>query len=147
MDQETHDEALWRLYIIYFKPCDVFYMHHRRVKPEFFAGGVQAIAVGVEFMTFTQYWLASLFVVSEGWRESKFSSGGIDAIINAHWDDLRRFRNFVFHFQMSDDKHEGFLDPEKFNWAEQLHAQLRSYLEAHARPPELLKELRTQAKL
>jgi hypothetical protein len=88
-----------------------------------------------EFITFTLYWLASLFVVAEGWRSLKISEPTIDQIIDTHWDSLRRFRNAVF-FHPEDRKQTDFLfDVDKFRWAEELHAALRAYFEAQEQAP------------
>jgi hypothetical protein len=143
--KEQLDTELWQLYILYFKPCDVLHQHQLRLKPYFFAGGDQQIAVGVEFMTFTQHWLASLYVVAEGWREIELSDETVNAMIDRHLSDLRVFRNAVFHFQKTDTKHKRFFDVVKFNWAEELHAAIALYMQARARPPTLLKTLRAQA--
>lgn len=123
---------VWMLFITYFVPCDLMHQHHLRLKTNFFSGrpGAQEQA-GQEFIAFTLYWFASLFVVAEGWRELKLSDPTVDHLIDEHWDSLRKFRNAVFHFQKEDLKFKQFFELEKFNWAGELHAVFRVFFEAH----------------
>jgi hypothetical protein len=124
-------DPIWRLYIFYFVPCELMYHHHRRLKGPFFSNEIQREEFGPEFMTFTLYWFASLFVVAEGWRGLNLTDPRIDNLINQHWDSLKLFRNAVFHYQRKDQKHVQFFDADKFNWGEALHAALRAFLEEH----------------
>jgi hypothetical protein len=119
------------LIVLYFDPCDLLHQHVNRLKPYFFSDPNTQARVGQEFMTFTHYWLASLFVVAEGWKELKLEDPEIDKMIDGHWDSLRLFRNGVFHYQPKDRKHKQFFDVDKFNWAEKLHASLRTFFTAH----------------
>jgi hypothetical protein len=110
--------------------------HHLRLKARFFANDRARDLVGQEFITFTLYWLASLFVVSEGWKALKIDDPQINRLIDEHWDSLRLFRNAVFHFQPEDRKHKQFFDVDKFNWAEELHAALCTFFEAQEDKPD-----------
>jgi hypothetical protein len=114
---------LWILRTFYFVPCDLMHQHFLRRM------GLKG-ALLEERITFMLYWLASLFVVAEGWKSLKIGEPTIDRIIDAHWDSLRRFRNAVFHFQPHDRKQIEFFDLAKFNWAEELHSVLRAHFEA-----------------
>ncbi len=118
------------LFILYFVPCDFMHQRQRYLKALFFSNPTMQDEVGQEFMAFTLYWLASLFVVADGWKELKLSQPQIDKMIDDHWDSLRLFRNGVFHFQPQDRKHRQFIEVEKFNWAEELHDSLRRFFES-----------------
>jgi hypothetical protein len=124
------DNPLWMLRTFYFVPCDLMHQHflyHLRKDPG---------RAPEECITFMLYWLASLFVVADGWKSLKISEPTIDRIIDTHWGGLRRFRNAVFHFHLHDRKQiEFFTDVAKFNWAEDLHSALRTYFEAQDHMP------------
>ncbi|MEX2180716.1 MAG: hypothetical protein WD771_01615 [Gemmatimonadaceae bacterium] len=50
--------------------------------------------------TFISYWVASLHVLTEGWRELKLADPKIDELLTAdHVETLKRYRHTVFHFQ------------------------------------------------
>jgi hypothetical protein len=125
----------WMLFILYFMPCDLMHQRYITLKSRFFSSEATQEQVGEEFTAFMLYWLASLFVVAEGWRELKLHDPNIDKMLGDHWDSLRRFRNAVFHFQPEDRKHKQFFDVDKLNWAESLHNALRAFFEAHERKP------------
>ncbi|HEY9031464.1 MAG TPA: hypothetical protein VIM93_08915 [Kangiella sp.] len=57
---------------------------------------------GVRYFIYSSQWLASLYVVIEGWESLKFSSGRIDKLLSAYDDyvlTVKRCRNAVYHFQ------------------------------------------------
>jgi hypothetical protein len=85
-----------------------------------------------ELMVFTHYWLASLFVVADGWKQLKISDPEIDAMITTHWKSLFDFCKAIFHFQRQDTKHRQMFEADKFNWAEKLHSSLRTFLRLRA---------------
>ena len=81
------------------------------------------------------HWLASEYVVLEGWRELNVPSGRISALIQSypeHQDLLRRCRNAVFHFQKQ------ALDPrlstvladerEELRWSIALHFEFQGQM-------------------
>jgi hypothetical protein len=46
------------------------------------------------------YWLASLYVLVEGWKNLKLSDPAVDALLDDRFVSLlRRYRNSIFHFQ------------------------------------------------
>lgn len=50
------------------------------------------------------FWYATVYVVIEGWRETKLADPELDVLLgDSHVDRLRRFRNQVFHFQREYD--------------------------------------------
>ena len=124
------DNPFWRLYILYFSPCEIMHQHHRRLKSAFFSDKATQGMVGEEFNAFTMYWFASLFVVVEGWKSLKINEPQINEMVEEHWVSLRLFRNAVFHYQPEDRKHRQFFDPDNFNWAEKLHYALRDFFKA-----------------
>jgi len=49
---------------------------------------------------FLSYWYAALYVVVEGWQESKFHDPEIDSLLTSpNVKHLKRFRHGVCHFQ------------------------------------------------
>jgi hypothetical protein len=101
----SESDPLWILYQIYFVPCEIMYQHHQDLKPHFYSGNEKTQQdARQEFMTFTNFWLATLFVVSEGWKKLKVADVEINTLIAQHLDSLRLFRNAVYHFQRDDKK-------------------------------------------
>jgi hypothetical protein len=125
-------EPIQMLFTLYFMPCEVMHRYQVRLKGMFYSTLDLETRKQVypEFMVFTHYWLASLFVVADGWKQLRISDPKIDAMIKKHWKSLWDFRNAIFHFQRQDTKHRQFFAPDKFNWAEELHASLRTFFTA-----------------
>lgn len=49
-------------------------------------------------------WYATVYVVIEGWRATGISDSEVDALLgDDRVDDLRRFRNQIFHYQSAYD--------------------------------------------
>lgn len=49
-------------------------------------------------------WYATVYVVIEGWRETKVRDSELDVLLDDdRVDDLRRFRNQIFHYQREYD--------------------------------------------
>lgn len=117
------------LFVAHFVPCDVIFQHYMETKPIFFNSRTQA-EVGQVFIAYTHLWMALLYVVAEAFKELKISDPTITPLIDRHLDDLRVFRNSVFHFQKDDRKRVQFHDVNKFNWAQQLHVAFQRYFAA-----------------
>jgi hypothetical protein len=88
---------------------------------------------GRAFM-YVSYWYAGLYVVSEGWQESKLSDPEIDALLKSpHLEVLRRFRNGVYHYQVDYfDKHllDAFILGKDFDeWVESLARAFAKYFD------------------
>ena len=76
-------------------------------------------------------WLGSLYVVVEGWQATELSDPKINQLLTSrHVSDLRRFRNWLFHFQ------KRYLDerfmmltksPEVIDWAVDLMWEFEQY--------------------
>lgn len=75
---------------------------------------------------------ALLYVVVEGYRELKLKDEAIDTLLakNQHEDQLRRFRNALFHFQKYpfDKRLIEFLDAkDSEQWVKNLHAAFAKF--------------------
>jgi hypothetical protein len=81
------------------------------------------------------YWLAGLYVVSEGWQELKLSDPEVDALLKSpHVEKLKRFRHGVYHFQ-PDYFDKRFMDAlalgDDFSeWAKSLMLAFARYFDA-----------------
>lgn len=82
-----------------------------------------------DFDTYLSFWLSSLFVVAEGYRELKLSDPKLDKLLAKHFDDLRLFRHGTFHFQRNNKKGVDLL--RQLNWAEKLHVEFRRFLKRY----------------
>jgi hypothetical protein len=120
---------VWMLFIAHFMPCVVIYNQYVRLKPQFFNPEMQE-QVGMEFIAYSHLWMALLFVVADGFKELDLSDPTISPIIEANFKELKLFRNSVFHFQRSARKREQFIDAEKLNWAQELHAAFEKFFAA-----------------
>ena len=73
-------------------------------------------------------WYATLYVVAEGWCESKFVDEDLERLLtdSAKVEALRRFRNGAFHFQKQyfDSRLVEFVaqGPASAEWDRQLHS-------------------------
>ena len=74
------------------------------------------------------YWLASLYIVVEGWRELHLEDPAIDALLENETmvSLLRRHRNGVFHFQRNfgDRRIFDLFEAESRDWEVRIHAEL-----------------------
>jgi hypothetical protein len=76
------DNPLWMLRTFYFVPCDLMHQQVIRLKAQFFANEkLNEQAEQEVFISFFLYWLASLFVVVDGWKSLKISEPNIDKMI------------------------------------------------------------------
>ena len=81
--------------------------------------------------THLTYWLASLYVVVEGWRELNLTDERIDNLLRSdNVERIRRVRNGVFHFQ-PDYFDKRFVEPFKHagisEWADSLNQEFGRY--------------------
>lgn len=86
----------------------------------------------IETNLYLSYWLASLYVVIEGWKELRLRDNRIDALLNpSNVKLLRRYRNGVFHFQKDyfDERFMGFLRDgiNRIEWIRGLHKEFERY--------------------
>ena len=120
---------VWMLFVAHFVPCDIIFQHYMQTKPMFFHPRTQE-EVAQAFIAYAHLWMALLYVVAEAFKELNLADPTIIPLIDAHLDDLRVFRNSVFHFQKDDRKRVQFHDVDKFNWAQQLHVAFQRYFTA-----------------
>jgi hypothetical protein len=68
------------------------------------------------------FWYGTLFVVVEGWKESRLSDPEVDRLLSSPKTELlRRFRNGMFHFQTDHwlpTKFSSFFEPSRSLMAE-----------------------------
>ena len=76
-------------------------------------------------------WLGTLYVVVEGWQATKLSDPTIDQLLTSnHVSALRRFRNWLFHFQKRylDERFKILTkSPEVIDWAVTLMHEFERY--------------------
>jgi hypothetical protein len=81
---------------------------------------------------FMSYWYATLYVVTEGWKDLGLSDPAVDALLTEpHLALLKRYRNGVYHFQADyfDKRYQDFVDQGQaaINWVHKLHAAFTVY--------------------
>lgn len=133
MTRTTINDPVLRL-AHYWLSAKLMHEHLHDLRHHF--GTLDAIEEAGEIMDFEVYlgfWLSALYVVAEGFVELRLKDPEIEPLIAAHIDSLRLYRNATFHFQRKPDKHVQFHDGKavRLNWAEELHAALHTFFEAH----------------
>lgn len=84
---------------------------------------------------FLSHWYAALYVVIEGWKETKLSDTMIDSLLSSeNVELLKRFRNGIYHYQ------QNYYDPRFFDllkaedivpWVRQLNREFGRYFLTH----------------
>ena len=104
-------------------------------------------------LAFVSQWLASLYVVLEGWQELNEKDERIDKILNIskkHHNLLRRHRNAVFHYQPSlFDKKFSEITKEGIStliWAVALELEFQRYFWEWPEKHLITKEQKTEAR-
>jgi hypothetical protein len=100
---------VWMLLTAHFGPCEIIYQHYQKTKPHFFNPQTQE-KFGEQFMAYTHLWIALLYVVADGFKELGLSDPNISPIIDSHLQEMKVFRNSVFHFQKDDRKRIQFTE-------------------------------------
>ncbi|HYR88494.1 MAG TPA: hypothetical protein VE422_30725 [Terriglobia bacterium] len=80
---------------------------------------------------FLSHWLASLYVVVEGYRSQQLYDESVEDLLKSpHADLLRRYRNGVFHFQADywDDRFIDWFDVPTVDWSTALHRALHEFI-------------------
>lgn len=102
------------------------YEHYRSYKED---------SSDADFFGALAHWLASLYVVAEGWQEIGIPDRVIAELIakyDEHLQLMRRLRNGVYHFQRKplSEKLTDFLDPKSEGtlWAEALLFEYKRFL-------------------
>lgn len=109
------------------------YVHSLR---DTYEGDLQGVSDAGEFITFRtvlSFWLSALFVVCEGFKELKLNDDRLEALIDAHYADLKLFRNGTFHFQRKPFKQTQLFDgtANRLNWAEELHDKFEDFFASY----------------
>ena len=79
---------------------DVFMRRIKRVQSPAERSFVESLDDGIAM----SLWYATLYVVIEGWRKIKIADPDLDVLLDDdRVDDLRRFRNQMFHYQREYD--------------------------------------------
>lgn len=133
MTRTTINDPILRL-AHYWLSAKLMHEHVHELRDHFET--LEAIEQAGEMMDFEVYlgfWLSALYVVAEGFVDLGLKDPEVEPLISAHIDSLRLYRNATFHFQRKPDKHIQFHDGQanRLNWAEDLHAALRAFFEAH----------------
>jgi hypothetical protein len=82
------------------------------------------------------YWIASLEVLCEGWKDLVLTDPTVDELMtDDHRDTLRRYRHTVFHFQPDlDERRIGALagSPDAMAWVFALGEAFQGFFEHHS---------------
>ena len=122
--------TVFRLGAFHFYPAKVMHDHlHRVIHNHQRAWKKNKDKIFREIFVYLNYWLATLYIVAEGFFELKLKDDIIERIIHEHLDDLRRFRNAMFHLQRTNQKHNVFIDRDlkKILWAEELFFEFQDF--------------------
>jgi hypothetical protein len=86
------------------------------------------------------YWFASLYVLSEGWRQLGIRDSTVDTLLTEeHVSLLRRYRNGMFHFQadFGDARFtELILSSDTFRWVVALNNAFGAFFSRHVPKPD-----------
>lgn len=100
----------------------------------------------IKFRIYMSSWLGFLAVTCEGYKKLNMhrllneerpneyqelisKCNALNSVINKNYDDLRKFRNNVFHLRTSINDTIAFLSPssDRLSWARQIHKNLESF--------------------
>jgi hypothetical protein len=88
---------------------------------------------------FCNYWFASLYVVTEGWRRLRMKDSTIDTLLTQdHLDLLRRYRNAVFHYQPepSNPRFTDLASAQTLHWVYALTEAFAEFFRRHIPEPD-----------
>ncbi len=85
---------------------------------------------GYEFTTVVGYWLASLFVVVEGFNKLGIKDPRVTKLLSPRLHDPKAMRHEMFHFQLEDEA-KGVRALDAGKWAEELHDAIGEHLGEH----------------
>ncbi|MER0216016.1 MAG: hypothetical protein DU481_07445 [Nitrosomonas sp.] len=84
---------------------------------------------------FLSHWYAALYVVIEGWKETKLTDTIIDSLLSSeNVELLKRFRNGIYHYQQHyyDPRFLNLLEAEDIvPWVRQLNQEFGRYFLTH----------------
>lgn len=78
------------------------YIYRSEIERLNFDQHIQTDDSGIRYFIYSSQWLASLYVVIEGWESLKFSNVRIDKLLSTYDDyvlTIKRCRNAVYHYQ------------------------------------------------
>jgi len=78
------------------------YIYRADIERHNFEQRIQSDESGIRFFIYTSQWLASLYVVVEGWQSLKVSDKAINNLLEVYEDYvliIKRCRNAVYHYQ------------------------------------------------
>ncbi len=136
MPAPKEGNPLWGLRMAHFGPCHLIYHRFLFAKRRFSDPLTQEEAAD-EFLAYTHLWMALLYVTVEGFLQLKIDNPKIGSLLSEQrLDDLRLFRNSVFHPQKSFDKRERMHAIEKLNWAQDLHIAFVDFFASQDEVPD-----------
>lgn len=148
---KPEDDPIIRLYDYYFSASDLMFESFDPLWAALATKGSLTPRRTFKMQRFGQIWLATLWVVGEGFQDSTIkeffgAAAANDLTLKVHWDsvqhmllqlgpELKRYRNATFHFQEKmttlEAKRLGFLAHEgrrePIQWARQLHKEMRMF--------------------
>lgn len=131
------------LHAHYFHATELMKEHYDTLLTNIESGGKLSRNEEVHFRIYLSTWLGYLAVTCEGYRDlnmylllsnerpSDFEDlipqcNALNSRINEHYDELRKYRNNVFHLRTDLNDTIAFLSPEKncLSWAKSIHRDL-----------------------
>jgi hypothetical protein len=149
-------DPIIRLHDYYFQACDLMFDNTENLLLLFKNNGKLSQKKIVDLQSYLQLWLATLYVVAEGFQSKKVTTffekleltddDPDNITLRTHWhsirhmfrqlgSELKSYRHITFHFQESSDriktKRASFLDYDgrhrPIDWARELHKEMRLF--------------------
>ncbi|MCF6759513.1 DUF6896 domain-containing protein [Pseudomonas fragi] len=147
-DQLPHREQdnVLTLQIHYFYATDLMLKNYDSLSSKWDKNQKLSRTDEVNFRIYMSSWLGFLAVTCEGYRKLNMylllnkerpadfqelvpRCNKLNSAINKHYDELRKFRNNVFHLRANTDDTLAFLalGEERISWAKSIHSDLKSF--------------------
>jgi hypothetical protein len=126
------EEPLIRL-MTYWLTAEVMRTHYVEIVEEvedMTLDEIRASPLQAQYTAYLGFWLASLFVVVEGFNKCGFKHPVVQRLFNSHLGELKAMRHEMFHF-IPFAQAQGHLVISKLNWASKLHETLGGYIRWH----------------
>jgi hypothetical protein len=137
-----HDPIM-RLMVHYFEPAELMHKQYEALARQWDHKSKLSRNKTRDYMIYLQLWLATLFVLTEGFRSQRIKNcfepwmkksptigvhcGSIRSKMAQLGNELKDFRNATFHFQPNADNHLAFLKApgrhKPLQWAEGLQKE------------------------
>lgn len=142
----TRNDKVLRL-AEYFLRADYLHDVVHELKPQLTTGELKCSGRSIYFTTHVELWLASLFVVIEGYKKIGLIHPPVDQLIPYGKEQLRGLRNNTLHFNLNIHRVLGFFDHtiedvSGLNWAEELHAEFTLLFHRYATRSDFRRRLR-----